>query len=259
MNHDFVQEVIEWFTPINLQNFNATSNFLDRIDKKFIVHRDILPELLSEIQKDFYVLEIDWRTIFWYKSVYMDTDDLNFYAHHAKWSKKRVKIRNRQYTDSWTTFFEFKQKDKKFTRKFRYQVKPELADKIDKEWYRFVDWIFQSIYSKNVPKINPTLTTQYKRITFAWKHSHEKLTIDMWLEFIDIKNKNAKPIRFEHFAIIESKSTSSSRKALEILSKFWIKPQKRLSKYCLWIAYHWKHKLIDRFKDTLKSIENLKK
>ena len=258
MNHDFVQEVIEWFTPINLQNFNATANFLDRIDKKFIVHRDILPALLAEIQKDFYVLEIDWRTIFGYKSVYMDTEDYDFYSHHAKWSKKRVKIRNRQYTDSGTTFFEFKQKDKKLTRKFRYQVRPELVDHVDKEGHRFVDWIFQSIYSKPVPKLSSALTTQYKRITFAWKHSHEKLTIDMGLEFIDTRNKS-KSIRYEHFAIIESKSISNNRKAIEMLEKFGLKPQKRLSKYCLWIAYHGNHKLIDRFKDTLDVIEKLKK
>ena len=256
MERDFVQEVIEGFTPINLQNFNATANFLDRVDKKFLVHRNILPEILTEIQKDFYVLEIDWRTIFWYKSVYMDTDNYELYNAHANWDKKRVKIRNRQYTDSWITFFEFKQKDKKLTRKFRYQVQPNLVDNIDKEWTRFIDWIYQSLYSKNIPELSPSLETKYKRITFAGKNSSEKLTIDMWLEFQDIRSASWS-IRFENLAIIESKSTSDNRRATEILEKFWIISQNQLSKYCLWVAYHGKHNLVERFRDTMKVIDDL--
>jgi len=55
----------------------------------------------------------------------MDTPEYSFYNAHQNKAKSRVKVRTRLYKDSHLSFFEFKQKQKGVTRKFRYQIPVE--------------------------------------------------------------------------------------------------------------------------------------
>jgi hypothetical protein len=51
----------------------------------------------------------------------MDTDDYVFQMQHQAKEKSRTKVRTRLYVDSDLSFFEYKQRQKKVTRKFRYE------------------------------------------------------------------------------------------------------------------------------------------
>jgi len=137
----------ELFAPITLTQLNAQAAFLDRIDTKFVVSEDELIFLIEELKKDFYVLDINGKSVFEYDSIYMDTEDYLFYNQHQdKKVKSRTKVRTREYVDSGIAFFEYKQKQGKTIRKFRYQSDLAEHGKMTSEWEKFFQGLYMSFY-----------------------------------------------------------------------------------------------------------------
>jgi hypothetical protein len=66
---------------------------------------------MKELKETHFILSIKNNSIFVYDNTYMDSDELIFFSQHEKNLKSRVKVRTREYVDSKTAFFEFKQKD----------------------------------------------------------------------------------------------------------------------------------------------------
>jgi len=77
----------------------------------------------------------------------MDTEDYLFYNQHQdKKVKSRTKVRTREYVDAGIAFFEYKQKQGKSIRKFRYQFDLENHGKMDKESEKFFEGLYMSFY-----------------------------------------------------------------------------------------------------------------
>lgn len=245
------------FTPISLSQLNASASFLDRIDTKYLMTESEFEKILSDLEEDFFILEINDKSVFEYESIYMDTPDYAFYNQHQSKEKNRTKVRTRLYVDSNIAFFEFKQKHNKVTRKFRYQFNPELHGKMGPEATKFFEWVYQSMYGKMPEKISPSIITRYSRLTFCSKKNDERVTVDFNVRVLDARNTKSEEIPFKNLVIVESKSASTNGKSHQIMKDHKIKQAASCSKYSLGLVYHKKVKETSTFDKTVKRLEKI--
>ena len=85
-------------------------SLMKRVDTKFIIHIEQLPQLLDIVYNDYRVLEINQNRVMTYKSNYFDTPNSNLYLLHHNGKSSRVKVRIRNYVESNLFFLEVKQK-----------------------------------------------------------------------------------------------------------------------------------------------------
>lgn len=253
-------ETLKGFAPISLDQLNATVALMERMETKYIIHGSELKSILQEIKDDFFVLTINGKSIFDYDNVYMDTKDYMFYYQHENKQDKRAKIRTRHYVDSSLGYFEFKQREWKVIRKFRYECGPDNTGKMTNESMSFYYGVYQSLYG-DAPDhiIFPAVRNSYKRFTLCSKKNDERLTIDFDIELWDARNPEAKPVKLQNLVIIESKSNSNTCKSREILKSRGIEDASGCSKYCLGLYYHHLVNSRNTFKDAISTIEAIRK
>lgn len=258
--NSLLAETLKGFAPISLDQLNATVALLERIDTKYIIHGSELKSILQEIKDDFFVLTIKGKSIFDYDNVYMDTKDYMFYYQHEHKQAKRTKIRTRHYVDSDLGYFEFKQKEGKLTRKFRYECGPTNTGKMTNESMSFYYGVYQSLYGDAPDHIVfPAIRNTYKRFTLCSKKNDERLTIDFDIELYDARNPENKPVKLQNLVIIESKSNADECKSHEVLKSHGIESASGCSKYCLGMYYHHLATTRESFKETISTIEAIKK
>lgn len=245
------------FAPISLTEMNTTASFLDRIEKKYLISKDQLGLVLKELEKDFYVLNINDQSIFTYDNVYMDSKDYELYNAHQQWNKSRTKIRTRLYVDSSLSFFEYKQKEGKTLRKFRYEFPTEEHGTMTKWKSRFYEWVYMSFYGKMPEKITPALNTNYNRLTLCAKDSWERVTVDFNIKTTDLRDWKNKAISLGNAVILESKSMSEECLSHKVMERLWIETASSCSKYCLGLINAWIEWWKWKFKKTIKSINEM--
>lgn len=250
---------LKTFNQISLSQLNAQASFLDRIDTKYLLTEEEFKNVLKDLEEEFYVLDINEKSVFEYESVYMDTKEYGFYYQHQNWEKNRTKVRTRNYLDSSIAFFEYKQKQNWVTRKFRYQFKDTMEHgTMNKESNKFFEWVYQSFYSASPESIFPALATKYHRITFCSKSNDERVTVDFNVRLQDLRNEGKDIISLDNLVILESKSMSKDGKSAQIMKKYDIKKAGSCSKYSLWLCYQWMVEETSRFKSTMNKIEKIK-
>lgn len=249
---------LQKFRTISLTELNATASYLKRIDTKYLLNSKQFSEILEDLKKDFHVLEIKWKKIFSYDNVYMDTEDYLFYTQHQDKVKKRTKVRTRYYIDSNLAFFEYKQKNKWITSKYRYEFPSEEHGFMTKGKKRFFEWVWQSMYEDKAPKISPSIKTKYRRITLVSKSGSERLTIDFDVKAFDLRDPKSKEVNLRNLVVIESKSLSKNCISSKIMTKYNFKKAKSCSKYSLWVVYSGIAKKYDTFKDTMEEIKKIR-
>lgn len=251
------ESALQEYTTISLDQLNATMSFLERIDTKYLINLDQLDKILSALQDRFYVLTIKDVNMFTYDSIYMDTKDYLFYKQHEQGEENRIKVRTRHYVDAGDlAYFEFKQKEGKFIRKFRYPCGVEGHGVMNKDAKRFYTSLCQSMdlaYGKE--EITPSIETRCKRITLCSKQNDERLTIDLDIELRDMRDPSALPVKLSNIAIVESKSSGLDGYSHKLMKKLKIKAASGCSKYCLGVYYFGRMKSHDQFKHTIKFID----
>lgn len=252
---------LKTFNQISLSELNAQASFLDRIDTKYLLTESEFNEILKDLEEEFYILDIKEKSVFEYESIYMDTENYEFYFQHQNWEKNRTKVRTRHYLDSWIAFFEYKQKQKWITRKFRYQFKDvKEHGTMTCESTKFFEWAYQTFYWKSPEKIFPALATKYHRITLCSKSNDERVTVDFNIKLEDLRNKWKEIISLDNLVILESKSMTRKWKSSEIMKRHNVRKSNACSKYSLGICYHKivEDKDMTTFKPTMRKIERIK-
>jgi len=105
---------------------------MDRLDTKFLLPLEHLPELLMAMQEDYSLLMIAGRRALRYETVYLDTQDFAFYRQHLTGRTRRMKVRLRTYVDTGSRFVEVKRKNARgLTEKTRLALPPSAAAAVD--------------------------------------------------------------------------------------------------------------------------------
>lgn len=239
-----------------LNNFEATSlsemdnvKLMNRIDTKYVFHKNKLSLLLERIISDYKVLEINGKRIMGYRNNYFDTSDFSLYTAHHNGKLNRYKVRIREYVESKTKFTEVKFKNnKKKTKKKRI-----LTDKFTEQENSNFLKEHSPFYFKDLEN---KIDIEFQRFTLVHKTKTERATIDLNLRFS--KNSNEHNLANVIIAEIKQESYKSDSELIKALKVLQIRPQ-RMSKYCIGIALLNKDIKRNNFKEKILKIEKIEK
>lgn len=221
-----IQELTNEFPPITLEEMEKV-RLMNRIDTKYTVHPECLLRLLEGMRGNYRIQEIADKRICRYKTVYLDTRQLDMYLAHQNGRKNREKIRVRTYLESGITFLEVKDKNNKGrTHKTRVRIpSPALFRHEEAD-----DFLYKNARYR-MEELLPHVENRFDRITLVNKEMTERLTIDINLAFHNLRTDISQQL--PELVIIELKQDGNRRSpAKDLLSACHIHPAS-ISKYCL--------------------------
>lgn len=245
-----VNERIAGFEPISLSEMDGVK-LQDRADTKFIFATGMLEEVLTEMQADYRLLEMEGTRGTQYRSLYFDTPDLRHYRDHHNRRTFRSKVRFREYVGSDLVFFEVKRKTGRGrTDKARLRVSG-IPDGLTQEQQRFA----QSASGK-VEELVPTLWNHFTRYTFVHKSRPERLTMDIDLRFA--VHGIQRPLGDIVVAELKQERADRSSPFARIMRERNIRPA-GMSKYCIGMLLLEQPVKYNSFKEVLLKLERLRK
>jgi VTC domain len=217
---------------VDLAQLLAVAALTTRVDQKYLVPTQLLPDLLGRLPDRLAVLSIDDRRLFDYESVYFDTECFELYHQHVQGRRKRYKARTRTYRDTGEVMLEVKLKGHRGeTVKERLPYDAPGADELTGEGLAFLHSVVDEAYGLTVPDLGPRLTTAYRRSTLADLELNSRVTIDLDLRWSDGETCCAA----SDLALVETKSGSGVGPVDRVLGGMGIRPV-RMSKYCIGVA-----------------------
>lgn len=173
-----INSILTGFKGISLEEVNKAS-LMRRKDKKFLFSVGQLTTLLSEVNKDYRVLDIDGHRAQHYHTCYFDTDGQEMYHKHHRGMANRHKVRIRRYGASDLHFLEVKRKNAKgVTTKKRVRTDGMDHSVVVQE---------EKFLLSNTPYegegILPALENSFHRITLVSHKQTERVTLDFGLGF----------------------------------------------------------------------------
>ncbi len=224
---------------------------MNRVDTKFVTHKNNLIPFLDLLKNSHMVQEIHGNRTSAYRTLYFDTKDKAMYSAHQAGKSTREKIRMREYIGSDLVFLEVKDKNNRGrTKKVRIQIpgwneykNEEATDFLqEKSWFELKD-------------INPHVQNSFDRITLVNREKTERLTIDLNLSFNNLDNDCIYDL--SNIIIIELKQDgfcfSYSRQCLRQMR---IGP-KGFSKYCIGSALTNPYLKQNNFKSRIRQIKKM--
>lgn len=222
---------------------------LNRIDTKYTLHENDLPDVLAQLSAYYDVLEIEGSKVHPYETMYFDTPDYKLYLMHHSGRRNRYKLRCRKYVISQDVFFEIKSKtNTSRTIKKRFQI-DEIPQNLDESYYNYIQKHTQNSHSN----YEPALQVFFDRITLVNKTAGERLTFDLNLHY----KKNTCEKHIKNMVIVEVKQEKNSVSPFSELMKASRNRKNYLSKYCLGIISVNNEMKKNRFKQKLTALNKL--
>lgn len=267
-----VNNILNEFEPINLDEMDNVK-LLNRVDNKFIFTSDKLSAFLDYLKPYYKVLTIENKRTFDYESLYFDTDDFLFYQLHHRGKLNRYKVRYRKYRDTETCYLEVKFKSNigrtNKTRKKKKSIKDELSEKSKK-------FLREAVPIVPPEELKSKLWIYYTRITLVHKILHERLTLDINLNYKahnsclnektdSIESKialqpllvrNEVNLPFLIIAEIKQEKFTFESPFIQLMLKKRIFPIS-FSKYCIGCVLLFPHLKYNRFKPKLLTLNKM--
>ncbi len=254
VTHTSLNELPIWLSmpSITLEEMKAVK-LMNRIDTKYVVSDEDVMTLLERVSALGYRVQIigDKRAAR-YDTLYYDTAERDMYIRHHNRTLTRQKIRTRHYVDNDATFLEVKNKSNRGrTDKRRTSIERSSFANIHSNAQAVEFLTERSHYALDT--LSPALATRFTRITIVNPTLTERVTIDLNLEYEDVRSGCRATIR--GMAIIEIKQDGNIRSSMkDILRQMRITPLK-VSKYCLGTALTVEAIKKNRMKQKLRDIE----
>lgn len=200
---------------------------MDRVDSKYVFHREELERFLEEIMPYYQILDVNGALISRYESMYFDTPNFDLYHFHQRGKFNRYKFRIRKYVESNLFFFEIKFKNNK-GRTMKNRI---VQENFDYEANELIDTFLKQNTHYTVDDLEQKLWVNYSRITLVNKEIAERVTIDLHLTFV----QNDEQKLMDEYVIAEVKQNKSSDSPfVKLMHKYHIR-EGAISKYCLGI------------------------
>ncbi len=243
------QKIISDFQPISLKEMDSV-RLLNRIDTKYVVSLDLLPQILEEIQSNYKSLDIEGERVFSYNSLYYDTPANYMYLAHHNGKLNRYKIRFREYISSKLCFLEIKYKSKG-SRTIKHRTTIEsIETKLSEKSKNYI--------AKYTPfkdgNLHPMIYTEFSRITLVNNQLNERVTIDVDLRF----RKNGFSKETGNVVIVELKRdvAAGQSELIKALGQYGVYP-KGFSKYCIGRALVETNLKSNNFKERILTINKI--
>jgi hypothetical protein len=246
---DAVFSLLNSFEPISLEQMEPVK-LMDRIDKKFMFRLDMLPAVLKDISKDYFVLDIAGKRGTTYHTIYFDTASYDCFLKHQNGKLNRYKIRSRRYVESNLNFFEIKFKSNKGrTQKNRIQCEQQVQN-LEGRASEFME----TSTGLDASQFRPLMFINFIRITLVSKKLDERCTIDIDLNF---KNSTGEK-HYKDLVIVEAKMENGKKDSsiVHAMKKYSVR-EKSISKYCLGVSMLVPGIKKNTFKETLLYLHKL--
>jgi hypothetical protein len=224
----------DWAGPVGLDELDTDAALRTRVDVKYLVDAVRLHQVLFGMNGAAKVLEIDGRRSFRYRSVYFDTPDLASYRAHLQRRRRRYKVRTRTYLDAGRTMLELKYKGHRDrTVKRRMELDGDVSTALSHDMLSFLgDELHEAYGVEQLPVLEPSVTTDYRRTTFVLLDAGERVTCD-----IDLQGwHGGRTTQLDRrLALVESKSDDGAGTVDRIFRANGIRPV-RISKHAVTVA-----------------------
>jgi hypothetical protein len=221
--------------PIGLDELNALAELQTRVDRKYFVPADVFRRMIGQLAGELRVLDMDGRRTFGYESVYFDTPDFTTYRAHVQRRRQRFKARTRTYTDTGLCMFEVKLTGARGeTVKERVPHPEQHRAELTESALDHLRTTLCQAYHQDLPAgMAPTLVTTYRRTTFVSRTGEARLTCDVGLRALDLRNEVSDT---GTHVLVESKSGGQGGSAADrILRELGVRPVS-VSKYAVAVA-----------------------
>ncbi|WP_435746699.1 polyphosphate polymerase domain-containing protein [Nocardioides sp. SYSU DS0663] len=217
---------VDRLPAVTLDDLVEEAELLARVDRKYVVARRDLDDMLDHLPRETRVLEIDGRREFGYLSTYLDTPDLQSYLGSGRSRRGRWKVRGRRYLDTGGSWLEVKTAGAR-GRTLKHRVAhPDPGDAgLTVEGAALVAAL---VGTGVVPDLHPVLATSYQRTTLLLPGASARVTIDTELGWTSLVH--GRDLDRPSLAIIETKGGSTPSVVDRSLWRRGHRPV-RLSKY----------------------------
>ncbi len=166
--------------PVSSPELLVDRALLKRVDTKFALRVEQLPNLLSWLEGRYAVVRAGDAPFDRYETTYFDTDSLTFLNQHLRGRRPRHKVRIRHYRQRRLSYLEVKQKTSaETTLKWRREL--SFGDHIiDAEGVRFLE----EVCPISAHELQPRADTNFDRIMLVGLTTMERVTLDLGLEFV---------------------------------------------------------------------------
>jgi hypothetical protein len=224
-----IENIVDSFIPVALDDIDKVK-FMDRIDTKYVLAADRIPDLLRLMNGNYRVLEINNFRIPSYNTFYLDTPDFEFFNQHVTGRSGRIKVRFRRYESNGITFLEIKKKTIK-GRTVKWRIENNfLADCFDESAVQFIN----KHVSFDPGLLRSVLDNSFKRITFTSFNSPERITIDLDLSY-SVPGGRGKELPLIAIAELKSDGLAVRSPFSKLIKQLSVQPT-GFSKYCTGIA-----------------------
>jgi hypothetical protein len=231
----------------------SKANLMNRFDTKYLLPLYFLPEMLTQLQLDYSILEIDNRRIFTYQNTYFDTDNFQLYHMHHNGKLNRFKVRHRQYLETQTDFLEVKFKNnhrKTIKTRMKISVAP---NKVMTE--EMTDFLQQQLSGTIPTSLYPKQLVRYQRITLANEQLEERVTLDFCLWFQPTGEEFLYALDGIFIAELKQARKNRASPLFELMRRNNIKPLS-FSKYCMGCCLTYFDRLkVNNFKPKLLKLQ----
>lgn len=247
-----LDDILQKFKPITLGEMDSVK-LLNRVDTKYVISTAQFLDVLPEMANEYRILEVNNMRTARYRSLYFDTENLDYYLHHHNGYPNRYKVRIRRYIDSDLCFLEIKHKVKGRTDKSRIRIDDFELD-LSENSIAFINQIIPE-----TQRLHPALWNSFKRITLVNQELQERITFDIGLHFKkDIHS--SEDIGYEDIIIAEIKQERENRNSpiMKALKARGIR-KARVSKYCIGMGLTKPSIKKNKFKKKYLLIEKISK
>jgi len=201
-------------------------SLLKRVDTKFVMREEKLPELLSLLTGDYAAIHVNGSNRSKYRNQYFDTADFQCLSDHRRGKRPRFKARVRHHVDRELSFLEVKRKSPSDETEKTRRVRPFLDESLDQEALSFV----ASCSTLPAEELLPRLEVRFTRSTLVGLERNERITFDTNLHFKADENTEECP----ELAIIEVKQDRFHPRSPVMLALQKVRADRlSISKYCL--------------------------
>lgn len=237
---------VEELPATGLDDVDDRARLQARTDRKYVVPVSLVSRLIDANHDELVALEIAGQRVFRYTSQYWDTPDRRSYRDAAGGRRRRFKVRTRTYEDDATLRLEVKTRGPRAsTVKARLDLAPDTArhDALRGDGTAFVEHQLAAIGLDGpgiVARLEPTVTTSYRRTTLVHPSASQRTTIDHRLSFEAIpgpvgEREDHVIHTLEGFAVIETKSPGAPSSIDRWLWRKGARPD-TISKYAIGMA-----------------------
>lgn len=238
------------FAPISLEEMGAAA-LMDRVDRKFLLPAQRLPEILEPLTGRYRALEVGGHRLSRYSTRYFDTPELALYHAHHSGRARRYKVRVRRYLDSESRWLEVKLKA---TRGRTLKKRVSLAhDRLAPMERLAAEAILGVTDAVPAESLREAAVVEYSRLTLVCGDAPERITLDLMLTF----SRGGSTRSFPGVVVAELKQPRRAASPfLEIVREMGVR-EGAPSKYCAAIATLEPRAKSNRFREAVRRLENI--